>query len=690
MTAAAQQQRRIDSLQTLLKTLPPDTNRVYTGIALFRMLVASDPQRALPYVREALALSQKLRDPKAEGGSYANMGIAYDIQSDFTQAMECYFKALRIYEKIGYQVGLAIVYNNLANTYSKRDDLDEALSYYRRSLELKRRFAPADKVGIGHSLNNIATIYDRKKDFDQALRYYLEALEVKRETKDKRSLGYTLSNIGIVYEKRGQSEKCLEYQRKALPLFEEVRENVGIATAYSAMQQAYLSLNQPEKVIEYGEKGLEMARKLGSKLHLEVISGHLAEAYSRLKNYEKAYENLSWRTSLKDSLNKEQDLRKYERLKAGYELEKQQIANEALQKDNRLKAAENLALLRDQQAKEARLQLTELSLEQQSERRMLEKLNFDREMRLKQVETARLRKEQQAQQTELLLKAAVIRQQYAWGAVVGVALLSLGVLSFVLYRNNRAKRRDNELLSRQKEEIHQQNRRLEELNAIKDKLFSIVSHDFRSPLNSLQGLLVLLQSELLTEAEMKQLMVQLSERLGVTLHLLENLLNWASSQMEGLRVRATTFDLKALAEENVRLAQGLAAKKRISLVSHLDESVPVHADKDMVNLVIRNLVTNAVKFTRPEGQIVLSAAAAGKLVRISVHDTGLGIARENIGKLFSTATAFTTPGTAYEKGTGLGLTLCKDFVVRNGGDIWVESEEGKGSVFTFTLPLAEN
>ncbi|MDJ1480988.1 tetratricopeptide repeat-containing sensor histidine kinase [Cytophagaceae bacterium YF14B1] len=680
------QNRRLDSLQNLLKTLPQDTNRVNVNIAMFRSLFASDVKKAMPYAQAALQLSQKLHFSKGEANSYSNVGIGYDVQNDYSAALENFLKGLRIFQEMNFYPGIATIYNNMGNTYRREGDFDEALMFYLKSLAIKQRYVASDKIGIGHTLNNIAVIYDNKKDYTKALEYYLQALEIKREGKDKKSLAYALSNIGVFYLRLHQQEKCIDYQRKALPLFEETNEGIGVLNVYMILNEAYEGLQDFDKAITYGEKALELAKKIGVKASIAQVSGRLSNIYVLQKNYEKAFSYLSLQSTYLDSLDTDEDIRKFERLKAGHELEKKEMENRALLKDARIRKAELLALTKDRQIKAAELQLAELSLRQQTEGRQLEKLQFEQELGGKELENLKLLKDKQIKDTELQLKEAVIGRQQAWGIATGIIVLLLGALSVTFYRNYRSKRADNQLLNEQKESIQQQNERLEELNAIKDRLFSIVSHDFRSPLHSLEGIVGLLQNEALTPEETKVVVTQLGERLGITLHLLENLLHWAKTQMEGMSVHPTVFDVKTIADENVRLVQGQVVKKRIEISNEMTSRTAVYADKEMINLVIRNLVNNAVKFTKFNGKIAIRSSSNESFVHISIHDTGLGMTKENQERLFNTATAFTTVGTGNEKGTGLGLTLCKDFVVKNGGDIQVESEPGKGSIFTFSIP----
>ncbi len=233
--------------------------------------------------------------------------------------------------------------------------------------------------------------------------------------------------------------------------------------------------------------------------------------------------------------------------------------------------------------------------------------------------------------------------------------------------------------------IQQQNLQLEEVNNVKDKLFSVVSHDIKGPLSSLHLTLTLAKSGALTAEEFRKISGELDLRLGETTEFIENLLQWAKLQMKGETFEPERLDLCQIANESIRLLEHDCKQKKIKLINNLNGTLDAYADVNMIRSVFRNLLTNAAKFTRADGSITLSAYKIDDRIIISVADTGVGIPKKSIDTLF-TLTSITTQGTHSEKGTGLGLLLCKDFVERNGGKIWFESAVGAGTTFFFSLP----
>jgi signal transduction histidine kinase len=244
---------------------------------------------------------------------------------------------------------------------------------------------------------------------------------------------------------------------------------------------------------------------------------------------------------------------------------------------------------------------------------------------------------------------------------------------------------------RNEENLVRLNLRLEELNATKDKFFSIIAHDLKNPFNSLVGLSSLLMSEypILDESKKKKYIAMINETSGNTLKLLENLLEWARLQTNNLKYTPESINIKTLVLENIELLKPEADRKGIALKSELGEIV-VDTDKNFINTILRNLITNAMKYTMAGGSVKIygdvKSGKTGDFLEITVEDTGIGIKSENIEKLFRMEENFSTNGTANEKGSGLGLGLCHEFINRCGGTIRAESETGKGSRFIFTLP----
>lgn len=226
------------------------------------------------------------------------------------------------------------------------------------------------------------------------------------------------------------------------------------------------------------------------------------------------------------------------------------------------------------------------------------------------------------------------------------------------------------------------------LNAAKDKFFSIISHDLRSPFNSLLGLTEYISQSYneMTPQEIKSSITSIYGSSKQVYNLILNLLEWSMIQTGRLTVNKTVINLSELGTEMMNLYSESANQKNIGLINIMNEDILIYADKYMIDTILRNFISNAIKFTNPDGTITIKGMINGDNAEISVTDTGIGISPENQKNLFRIDEQFRRDGTANEKGTGLGLILCKEFAEKNGGVLWVESEEGKGSRFSVTLP----
>ena len=232
---------------------------------------------------------------------------------------------------------------------------------------------------------------------------------------------------------------------------------------------------------------------------------------------------------------------------------------------------------------------------------------------------------------------------------------------------------------------------LQELNASKDKFFSIISHDLRSPFNSILGFTELLwkNSGDFSRAEIEKIAYDIYKTGNETIDLLNNLLEWSSSQTGKLIINSENFFLKSVVDDTIDLLNDYAKKKNITVLNEIPGQIEVFADKNMISSVIRNLLSNAIKFSQ-NCNVRITAKDANSFVKFSITDSGVGIKPEDIKKLFRLDTEFSTPGTAKEKGSGLGLILCKEFIEKNNGKIYVESEKGKGTSFMIKLPKTKN
>ena len=248
----------------------------------------------------------------------------------------------------------------------------------------------------------------------------------------------------------------------------------------------------------------------------------------------------------------------------------------------------------------------------------------------------------------------------------------------------------NKALQKQSLELQQQGKELHELNATKDKFFSIIAHDLRGPFNGFLGLTRVMVEDLsdLTQGEILKFAVSMRNSATNLFQLLENLLEWSRSQRGLVNFEPEPFLLRSMIVESMQTLMDTAHKKGVGISFEIPDDLEVYADKYMLASILRNLASNALKFSRKGGSVTIAAKPIpGNSVEISVRDQGIGMSSSMVDNLFRIDVQTNRKGTENEPSSGLGLLLCKDFIEKHGGKIWVESEEGKGSTLYFTLPI---
>jgi len=280
--------------------------------------------------------------------------------------------------------------------------------------------------------------------------------------------------------------------------------------------------------------------------------------------------------------------------------------------------------------------------------------------------------------------------------VNGLKFSGLGLcLSLTFWKMNLTRIKQHKLIEKQKNELIENlnklkfySEELKESDTTKDKLISIIAHDLRSPLASLINVTKLVSEDfdIMTPEEIKKIMISLNKETELTFESLNNLLLWTKTQRKKLVPVLKTTNLNQLVENSILPIRTLCNQKRIAFANNIDENIDICTDSSMMESVIKNLIINSIKFTKEEGNISINANFSEDKIIVAIQDNGIGMKPKVLEKLFKSGSEFTTNGTQNEKGTGLGLQICKEFVELNGGQIWAESKFGTGSIFYFSLP----
>jgi|GEM_PF-6097033 len=267
--------------------------------------------------------------------------------------------------------------------------------------------------------------------------------------------------------------------------------------------------------------------------------------------------------------------------------------------------------------------------------------------------------------------------KYEWfRTTISIAFITITLFLFVF----------QEISEKFQNKVEIQKKELLALNRLKGRLLGIVSHDLKGPVNSLQGVLSLLSVKGLSLQQLSELAPELNEKITATVDTMDNLLRWAMAQMDGLQLNFNSVNLFDITNETIKFLEVNAQKKYLNIENNIDKSLQVHADAEMTKIIIRNLLTNAIKFSPRNASIYIeNDVLANEKVSISIIDQGVGMDSDELDKLFGTQSHFTKLGTQNEKGSGLGLLLCKELVEKQGGEIEVKSKKSEGSTFSFTL-----
>lgn len=500
-------------------------------------------------------------------------------------------------------------------------------------------------------------------DVEEAQSAYELVIAEATEVSDDYTKAEALFNLGEFFITQKNYSDALKSHKEALALWRMLNDKSNEARTLNAIGNLYQLMKNTEKAMANHKVALEIRQALKDKTGLAESYANIGGLYLMQKDYQRSVDNLML------ALQNGREAQAQRHLLLTYD-----YLSQCFENTGNLKRALGYR-------KEYNL-VNEFLLRDQNERYLLEK-EADKALTAKKEEIRAL-DEKEKRQSEQIINDRKLRN-----LVIALAAASLLVTALVIILYFQ-KRRSNKVLSAVNEKVSQQNIELTQLNATKDKFFSIISHDLKGPLNSLTSFSSLLinHTDSLTKDEIKLLATDLDKSLKNLFALLENLLEWSRSQTGNMEIKPAEFSIKDLIQQNQQLLQVQAQNKKILISYENATEAIVFAHKNSVNTVVRNLMSNAIKFTPVGGKISVSTRVLGSEIAVSLHDTGIGMSKETMAKLFRIDAKITMKGTADEKGTGLGLILCKEFVEKNGGRIWVDSQENKGSTFSFTLPLA--
>lgn len=604
----------------------PDTAYVDTLNRLAHAYYGNNADSAFFYGRQALEYAGKTGDRRGESVSWRMLGNTYEMVGDYLNMLTAYQHSLDIAGKIADPTLIAKVDINMALFLRQEGEYGQAQQMMQKVAALYKQ--SGDSVEAAYVASHLADLALRQGRQEEALKYAEQAYGMARAVRDDQAAAAYNNDIGRILAAMGDYSRSLEHHLQSLAYYTEVGNRLEATATESLLAQAYLLKKDYPQALRYARASMTEAGVLHRKPELQGSARVLADILAAKGDYRQALQYFKLYKDYSDSLFNDQS--------------RIQLLTRTAQYDYTQQASS----LREAQARKD--------------------AGYERALRKAQV--------------QITITIAVI------------AVLCF--LAFILLRARVANRRMTRLLWEKNAKIEEQKETLEQQavqlllnNQQKDKLFSVVAHDLRGPLNSLKGVLDLLKEKKISEQEMNGMMSEFRRYVDASSELVGNLLYWASGQLNGAVVNAVLLPLDELVEETLTVYRQQAREKGVLLTTAMPDGLVGYADKDMMQVVIRNLVSNAIKFCEAGDRVTVSAVRKDGEIEICVTDTGTGMTTEALDRI-RRKESFTSYGTAREKGTGLGILLCHEFAEANRGQFYVESEQGKGSRCYFTIPAA--
>ncbi|TPV34133.1 tetratricopeptide repeat protein [Paucihalobacter ruber] len=659
------QNEQVDQLILDIAFQTKDSAKVDSSIKLIEALYkAEDYKKALLYIDQTQQLASKINYTKGNAEANYYRALIYSDKNDYFNALDNYNKSRNFYTQLNDTLGIAKVSNSIGLIEIKRGNYSTGLKNSLSAIAIFEKRNLRDELSKAYS--NLAEAYHLTNQIEKALEFNQKALKVRTQLGDSTGMKLSTKNIALLYSKRKEHRKAIEFYEQTLSLLNPKTDQDLRGEILPRIGYEYLQFREYDKATNYLLEGLEYNRETknqeGILISLNAI-GNLNIEQNKLKLAEI---QLAEALTIAEQTNNKNELLKNYRLQIALDSTRGFYQNAFNWQRKYFNLKETLTAERQPQTFEETENSTAESILDSSITNETDHITSKSEID-KKYEIA----------------------TYLLGIGLLIALISLFVTGT---QYNKAKQAQiglaakNKQLTEHNAVILEQTQHLEEINKVKDRLFSIVSHDLKDSISSIKGFLDLLKEDSITKEEFNELIPELSENANNASLLLYNLLNWSKSQMQNLEPKPELFNIQEVFQTKISLIEQKAEQKRLAVI---DESQRdhVYADRSMIEIVIQNLLTNAVKFSRVGDVITVSSQDFGDKVRLSVEDTGVGISKENMDKLFKND-AFTTIGTKNEKGTGLGLTICKELVELNNGKIWVESTPNVGSKFFVELPKA--
>jgi signal transduction histidine kinase len=590
------------------------------------------------------------------GKVFSMIGTCYlSTTGDQEQTVVYYNEALHYSRRSSDHMTMAIIYSQLSNIFRMNGAYEQSMEFIYNSKEQYEKAGYAE--GIAWVNFSIGRLYITISLYEEAEQALLRGLEIYRtqpqDIPNRTGAALCLDELALVYVEFGELEKARQHNTQALEVYRELKNAFGISNALKHKARIeYVSGDRNEAIVQLG-KSLRIKKRVNDVLGLPAIYSLFGQILSDQGKYSDAIDSLY--IGLDYALNNDQKTRivdlNMQLSKVFYKMGDFEKAY-----DHQLRQIEVMDVIYGSKATRGMTQLESL-YELQTKQKRIESLQQDNLIK------------------ELELRRQKITRNLLLIILLLVVIFALLIMKLLL-ENQRARK-----------ELEKSREKLQELNATKDKFFSIIAHDLKSPFNTIIGFSTLMErySREKDFQKIGDFSGHIREVSIQTFNLLENLLDWSRAQTGKINFSPKPIDIRVSIQNAVDLLYPQATHKEIRIEVET-ASHTVHADENMIHTVLQNLISNAIKYSHPGGLIRIKAEENKTMLAISIHDEGVGMDEETRANLFRLDENTSRTGTDGEKGTGLGLILCNEFVRKHGGDITVSSKPGEGSCFTVRIP----
>jgi signal transduction histidine kinase len=628
-----------DSLRIIYEREKNDTNRLNAYYEYIKAVEKDNIYLAFRMTDTLLEKSSKMNFHYGKAVAYASFAYYYQTYGIYDKSLDYDLKALSEYLAIADTIGLAITYNEIGLLYGDMKQYALSVDYFKRSLVINRKIKRTKGIAINSA--NLSDIYQEMGKLDSALHYAFSDLFLC-ESQGSRNKAYAYASISLLYLEMGKLDKAELYADSSLTLAKDLGVDELYSKNYLVFGNIYKMRNKYLQAIKFYETAEYHAKRINYKPRLAELYDNIAESFSKLARFDSAYYYQNKAYDIRDSIFAITTAESFAKIDAKHFLDRMEIERNELYRKNIFN--ENFRNILILAIVILTLGATILIRSQLKNKKLI------RELKIKN-DTINQNSEQ------IIYLNQVIKNSY-------------------------------EEISQQLTDNQELSNRLFALNETKDKLFSIIAHDIKNPLTGIYGLADLLENygDDISINEVKSFASSIKTGAASLNNLLDNLLYWARVQTNKIEFSPTNIYINEIVTQTVAIFKNNAAQKEINIVCDIEEQ-KLSIDKYLIQAVIRNLISNALKFSYPKSSIAISSKIDEEYYRLSVSDRGKGLTPEKLSSLFDSAVNESEVGTNQEKGVGLGLSICKEFVEMHNGKIVVESIYGDGATFSIFLPL---